>query len=209
MPKTCVHIVRKPAVSEALRAITEPLITEYARRIGADVNLIGTMRAFPDYPTTYERMQIYAAGRGYERNICVDTDILIGPSLIDATTTVPREAVGLIMNYSAAQSFPVDNRFFARDGRDLAPVESFIVTSDWTHDLWEPLRGGSMANLALVFNEYQIAEYALAFNMARYGLKCGGIFPAGCQIARISGDADNGIGEDDVAQAILREWGCS
>jgi len=208
MAKTCVHIVRKPAVSEGLRSITEPLIMEYARRIGADVNLIGAMRAFPDYPPTYERMQIYAAGRGYERNICVETDILIGPSLMDARTTVPREAVGLVMNYSAAQSFPVNNRFFARDGRDLAPVESFIVTSDWTHDLWEPLRGGSMANKSLVFNEYQIAEYALAFNLAKYGLKCVGIFPTGCQIARVSGDVENGFSDVDAAQTILRGWGC-
>jgi hypothetical protein len=207
MATTCVHIVRKPDVSEALRAITEPLITAYAQRIGADVNLIGTMRAFPDYPQTYERMQIYAAGRGYQRNICIDTDILIGPSLMDATATVPRDAVGLIMNYSAAQSFPIDNRFFARDGRDLVPVESCIVTADGTHDLWEPLRGGSMANMALVFNELQIAEYTLALNLAKYGLKCGGIFPSGCQIARIRGDAKTGIKDVDAAQALLSDWG--
>ncbi len=209
MGKKCVHIVRKQNVPEELRAITEPLITDYARRIGADLNLIGAMRAFPDYPSTYERMQIFASGRGYDWNICVDTDILLGPQLIDATTSVPREAVGVIMNYSASQNFPVDHRFFRRDGRDLVPVESFIVTSDWTHDLWEPLRGGSMAHLAMVFYEYQIAEYALAHNLAKYGLKAAGAFPSGSQIARVSGDAEQGIDIVESARAIVREWGGS
>lgn len=209
MGKKCVHIVRKQNVPEELRAITEPLITDYARRIGADVNLIGTMRAFPDYPPTYERMQIFAAGRGYDWNICVDTDILLGPELVDATTVVPREAVGLIMNYSASQNFPVDHRFFRRDGRDFVPVESFIITSDWTHDLWEPLRGGSMAHLAMVFYENQIAEYALAHNLAKYGLKAAGAFPSGSQIARVNANPEQGIDILESARAIVREWGCS
>jgi hypothetical protein len=208
MGKTCVHIVRKPNVPELLRAITEPLIIDYARRIGADVNLIGTTRAFPDYPPTYERMQIFAVGRGFEWNICVDTDILLGPSLVDPTTAFPREAVGLIMTYKASESFAVDNQFFRRDGRDIVPVESFVMTSDWTHDLWEPLRGSSMANMGLVFHEYQIAEYALAHNLAKYGLKCGGAFGSGSQIARVHGDREQGLSEVDSAQAILRQWGC-
>lgn len=207
MATKCVHIVRNNNLSEAVCALTVPFIKEYARRIGADVNMIGTTRAFPDYPSTYERMQIFAAGRQYDWNICVDTDMLLGPSLLDATTTVPRQAIGLIMNYSAAQSFPVNHRCFGRDGRDLVPVESFIVTSDWTHDLWEPLKGSSPANLALVFNDYQIAEYTLAFNLARYGLKCSGAFPPGSQIARVTPDNAGGEHEVNYVRATLREWG--
>jgi len=209
MATTCVHIVRKANISEELSAITEPLIKEYARRIGADVNVIGATRAFPDYPSTYERMQIYASGRAYEWNICVDTDILLGSSLIDATTVVPPQFVGLIMSYKASDVFPVENHYFRRDGRDMVPVESFVVTSQWTHDLWEPLRGSSMSNMALVFHEHQIAEYALAHNIAKYGLKYAGAFPGGSQIARVSADQERGVSEVQAAHAILRQWGCS
>lgn len=209
MDKKCVHIIQKPLVSDALCAITVPLIKAYAERIGADVNIIGGTRAFPDYPPTYERMQIFAAGRHYKWNICVDTDVLIGPFVIDVTGIVPRNAVGLIMNYSASLSFPVDNRFFGRDGRDLVPVEAFIVTSDWTHDLWEPLKGSSAANLAGVFNEIQIAEYALALNLARYGLKCVGALPPGSQISRVVGDPETGWNDVAFAKERLREWGVS
>jgi len=206
MDKKCVHIIQRPHVSENLCAITVPLIKAYAERVGADVNVIGGTRAFPDYPPTYERMQIFAAGRPYNWNICVDTDMLLGPTLPDATTRVPRHAFGIIMNYSASLSFSVDNRFFGRDGRDIVPVEAFLITSDWTHDLWEPLKGSAVTNMAAVFNEYQIAEYALAFNMAKYGLKCVGVFPAGSQIDRVRiepNDEQSGI---DYAQAKLREW---
>lgn len=209
MGRTCVHIVRKANASDALCAITEHRIKDFAKRIGADAHVIGTTRAFPDYPPTYERMQIFATGRAYEWNICVDTDILLGPSLIDPTLTFPREAVGLIMTYKASESFSVENRFFRRDGRDIVPVESFVMTSAWTHDLWEPLRGSSMTNMSQVFHEYQIAEYALAHNLAKFGLKCGGALPSGSQIARVQGDKERGISEAEAAQAILRQWGCA
>lgn len=209
MPKTCVHIVRKPTVSEALRAITEPLIINYANRIGADVNLIGGTRAFPDYPPTYERMQIFATGRAYEWNICVDTDILLGPQLVDPTQLLPQQVVGLIMTYKASEAFSVDNRFFRRDKRDIVPVESFVVTSEWTHDIWEPLRGSSMTNMGIVFHEYQIAEYTLAHNLAKYGLQCGGALPPGSQIARVPLEGEPGSAQVAAAQAILRQWGCS
>jgi len=207
MDKKCVHIVNKPSVSEELGAITIPLIKAYAERIGADVNIIGETRAFPEYPFTYERMQIFASGRAYQWNICVDTDMLLGPTLVDTTWVVPRETVGIIMNYSASLSFSVDHRFFSRDTRDLAPVEAFMVSSDWTHDVWEPLKGSSQANIATVLHEHQIAEYALAFNMAKYGLKFAGALPPGSQIYRVVGDEQEGQSSVASAQQTLRDWG--
>ena len=207
MATKCVHIVRKPNLSEAVCALTVPFIKEYARRIGAELNVIGNTRAFPDYPTTYERMQIFATGRNYSWNICVDTDMLLGPSLVDVTTTVPREAIGLIMNYSASQAFPVNNRFFLRDGRDFVPVESFVVSSDWTHDVWEPLRGNSLTHMTMVFSEDQIAEYTLAHNIAKYGLKCAGALPPGSQIARVTPDNAGGNQEVEYVRATLLSWG--
>ncbi len=207
MDKKCVHIVRKLNLSDEICAITVPLIKAYAERIGADVNVIGGSRAFPEYPETYERMQIYASGRRYNWNICVDTDILLGPLLVDATQKVARDTFGLIMHYSASESFSVHHRAFSRDQRDLVPVEAFIVTSDWTHDLWEPLTGNAQANLAGIRNEQQIAEYALALNMARYGLKYAGALPAGSQIARVNTAQNMGSDGLDYVKGKLWEWG--
>lgn len=207
MDKKCVHIVRKLNASDEICAITVPLIEGYARRIGADLNMIGSSRAFPEYPPTYERMQIYSSGRHYNWNICVDTDILLGPLLIDTTQKVARDTFGLIMHYSASQSFSVNHRAFSRDKRDLVPVEAFIVTSDWTHDLWEPLSGSARANLVGIRNEQQIAEYALAFNMAKYGLKHTGALPAGSQIARVNTDPNVGSTGIDYVKEKLWEWG--
>lgn len=207
MDKKCVHIVRKANLSDEICAITVPLIKAYAQRIGADVNMIGSFRAFPDYPPAYERMQIHAAGRHYNWNICVDTDMLLGPLLADTTTKVTRDAIGLIMHYSASQSFPVNHRFFSRDRRDLVPVEAFIVTSDWTHDLWEPLSGNARANLAAIRNEIQIAEYAMAFNMAKYGLRYLGALPPGSQIARVNTDPNLGSADMDFVKERLWDWG--
>jgi hypothetical protein len=207
MDKKCVHIVRKLNSSDEICAITVPLIEGYARRIGADVNMIGSSRVFPEYPPTYERMQIYSSGRHYNWNICVDTDMLLGPLLVDTTKKVTRDAFGLIMCYSASQSFPVTHRFFSRDKRDLVPVEALVVTSDWTHDLWEPLSGDARANLAAIQNEQQIAEYALAYNMAKYGLKLSGALPAGSQIARVNTDPNQGSTDMDFVKEKLWEWG--
>ncbi len=206
MPKKCVHIIGAPVHSQELCAVTIPRIQRWAEAIRADVNIIGGTRVFPDYPVTYERMQIFSAGRGYQWNICVDADILIAPDTQDVTLTVPRDQVGIIMNYSASAYFDVDNKYFIRGGRDFAPVQSVIVTSDWTHDLWEPLRGVAGTHLAAVKNISQFAEYALALNFARFNLKFSGAFPGGSRVFRALVAQDGSKSAVAIAQEKAEEW---
>jgi hypothetical protein len=206
MPKKCVHIIGAPVHSEELCAVTIPRIQRYAEAIGADVNIIGGSRVFPDYPVSYERMQIFAAGRGYQWNICIDADILIAADTRDVTDTVPRDQVGIIMNYAASAFFSVDNRYFIRGGRDFAPVQSVVVSSDWTHDVWEPLRGVAGSHLAAVKNLNQFAEYALALNFAKFNLKFSGAFPGGSRVFRAIAAPDGSKSAAALAQEKAAEW---
>ena len=207
MAKKCVHIIGAPIYSEELCAITIPRIQAYAEAIGADVNMVGSTRVFPDYPVTYERMQIYAAGRGYQWNICIDADILIAPEVRDVTVTVPRDQVGIIMNYPASPFFSVEHRYFIRGGRDFAPVQSVVVTSDWMHDLWEPLRGMAGTHLAAVQNINQFAEYALALNFAKFNLKFSGAFPGGSRVFRAQASVDGAKSAAESVRDKAAEWG--
>lgn len=207
MKSKCVHIVGRSVYNEELCDITVPRIEAYARSIGADINMIGATRVFPDYPLTYERMQIYATGRGYDWNICLDADMLLGEGVADVTGVSARDAVGAIMTYTASQFFSVDNRFFMRNSRNVGVVQSFLVTSDWTHDLWEPLKGSAGTHLGAVANVNQVAEYAIAYNLAKYGLKFVGALPPAQRVNRVFDDEQRGITAAQMAIEILKSWG--
>ena len=207
MKKKCVHIVGRPVHGDELCAITVPRIEAYARSIGADINVIGATRVFPDYPLTYERMQIYATGRGYDWNVCIDADMLLGSGVADVTEVSARDTVGAIMTYTASQFFSVDNRFFLRNGRNVGIVQSLLVTSDWTHDLWEPLKGAAGAHLGAVANIHQVAEYAIAYNLAKYGLKFAGALPPAQRVVRVFADEKRGITATEMALEHLTAWG--
>lgn len=207
MTRKCVHIVGKPVYNEELCDITVPRIEAYARSIGADINMIGATRVFPDYPLTYERMQIYAAGRGYDWNVCIDADMLIGTGVADVTEVSARDTVGAIMTFTASQFFSVDNRFFLRDARNVGIVQSFLVTSDWTHDLWEPLKGTAGIHLGAVANINQVAEYAIAYNLAKYALKFAGALPPAQRVVRVFADERRGITAAEMAKEHIKAWG--
>jgi hypothetical protein len=112
--------------------------------------------------------------------------MLLGPKLGDFCEFANRSTVGTAMTYSASGQFSVDNRFFGRDGRNIAPVQACILTSDWTHDLWEPFKGTATNILSCTSNESGVAEYMMAYNIAKYGLKCNGIFPSNPQLLRVN-----------------------
>jgi hypothetical protein len=82
-----------------------------------------------------------------------------------------------------------------------------VVTSDWTHDLWEPLRGMAGTHLAAVHNITQFAEYALALNFAKFNLKFSGAFPGGSRVFRAQASTD---GTKSAAESVREkgaEWG--
>ncbi len=131
----------------------------------------------------------------------------MGNNLIDFSEAVPRDHAGVIMMYPAHNYFSTRHRFFSRAGQSAAPVQSFLVSSDWTHDVWEPLKGPAANHLGLVMNPDQIAEYALSYNIAKFGLKICGAFPRGSQIFRVRSDVFGGLTPAQQAQKMLSEWG--
>jgi hypothetical protein len=207
MRSKCVHIIGPPIVSEEVAEIAMPRIHAYANRIGADVNVIGDKREFPSYPIAYERLQIYEAGREYEWNLSIDSDLLLGSDLIDPTAYLEPRKVSLMLSFPASECFSVDNRFFARDARNVLPVQWFLVASHLTHELWEPLKGEPSIHIGAVAELNRMAEYAYAYNVAKYGLELSGVFPPSVKVFRAEPSKDGQRTAEEVALDKLREWG--
>jgi hypothetical protein len=184
-----------------------PRIHAYAQRIGADVHVIGERREFPAYPIAYERLQIYEVGKDYEWNFSIDADLLLGRDLVDPTAYLDPRKVSLMLSFPASECFSVDNRFFARDARNVLPVQWFLVASHLTHDLWEPLKGEPTIHIGAVAELNRMAEYAYAYNLAKYGLGLSGLFPPAAKVFRAEQSKDGKRTARDVTLDKLREWG--
>ena len=184
-----IHVVNINDFFPELFALTSPTIRSYAERNGYMINMI-TERKFPDYPINYEKMQVYEDGKDAEVNILCDADMLIHPQFPDVTTFLNRYAVAFNDNYNISWKYHVDRiPYFMRDGRDIGISTNFVVTSDWTHDLWEPLPFGKDVVETLAKKEategvndpqargwgHYADEFALSFNLAKYGLKYTGV----------------------------------
>jgi hypothetical protein len=205
----CVHVLATEGYAPELCAITLPTIRAYAKRIGADFNLI-TSRKFPTFPINYERLQIYEAGKDYDWNLNIDADMVIGKNLHDITIDAPEHMVRIAMKFDATRYFHVENNiYFRRDGRNVGLVDAFIMTSRLTHDLWEPLPG-TMDDYLPVFKDdhlRRISEFCLSQNFAKYGLHFAGAFVRSDEIFHVG--YTSGSKEDAlfVARAKASDWG--
>ena len=155
--------------------ITLPTIEAYAKRIGAEMHYI-TERKFPEFPITYEKLQVYESGKEYFWNILIDADTVIKPTYHDVTQVIPQDHVGFEKEYKASFLFQA-NKWFVRDGRNKGIAGNFIVTSAMTHDIWEPLplTFEEMKEIFGKTRHHIMDEYVLSTNCAKYGLKTAGI----------------------------------
>ena len=183
-----IHVVNINDFFPELFALTYPTIRSYAERNGYMINMI-TERKFPDYPINYEKMQVYEDGKDAEVNILCDADMLIHPEFPDVTEFLKRDSIAFNDNYNISWKYHVDRiRYFMRDGRDVGIATNFVVSSDWTHDVWEPLSLSQkdIEDLAKKENTdtggadgrgwgHYADEFALSYNMAKYGLKYTGV----------------------------------
>ena len=183
-----IHVVNINDFFPELFALTYPTIRSYAERNGYMINMI-TERKFPDYPINYEKMQVYEDGKDAEVNILCDADMLIHPEFPDVTTFLKRDSIAFNDNYNISWKYHVDRiRYFMRDGRDVGIATNFVVSSDWTHDVWEPLSLSQKDIEELAKKEntdtggadgrgwgHYADEFALSYNMAKYGLKYTGV----------------------------------
>lgn len=169
-----VFVLRVDNYRPDLCRYTIPTIKYWAARIGAVYREI-TDRVYPDWPVTYEKMQVYELGVGAIWNILVDADFMLHPDLPDFTKTLLEPPVVGIHYGFKASTFFKDDVYFARVGHDQGIAGGFVITSYLTHDLWEPLDMSCRLALTRTKRAFIVDEYCLSRNLAKYGLKYSGI----------------------------------
>lgn len=166
-----------------IKALTFPYLQHYARKIGGDFYVIKERR-FPDFPVTYEKLQIYTLAREFDLDwaIFADADCLIHPDLMDVTNLLHKDTVLHNASDESTHRYKADECFL-RDGRHIGSCNWFAVASDWCLDLWHPLDDltleEALANIypiarennGGITREHLIDDYTLSRNIAKYGLK--------------------------------------
>lgn len=208
--KRSMFVLATPDYQPELCEITFPYLKRYADKIKADFYRI-EKRKFPDFPITYERMQIHELGLGSERVLCIDPDILIHPDMTDFTTWFPKDHVGNWFFFDIRQHFNVaEDSVFARDGRYYGIVDCLVVTSDLNHDLWRPLPGPFSSYEPLIKDKQileRVSEYAISENLARERYAIRGVVDNGKRLHHICCSSEKNGDPVDLALQKLGEWG--
>jgi hypothetical protein len=179
---TVLYLLNVGDYAPDVTAITYPLIYAYARKIGADVHLI-TERKFPEWPVTYEKLQIHDLARrnGADWHIYIDSDALIHPETPDWTCHLPMDTVAHNGSDFAGVRWRYDE-YFKRDGRNIGSCNWLTIASSWCLDLWRPLDMTPEEAIdaihptvherkTVITREHLVDDYALSRNIARFGLK--------------------------------------
>jgi len=210
MKKKCVYTLCVDNYFPELCALTLPNHEAYAKKIGADFKLI-TERKNPDWPATYEKVQIYEKSMEYEWSIHIDADMLVHPDMWDVT----KEDLSTIYYYSIydPRSYFQPDEYFMRDGRLIGVCSSFIAVPWWCNDLWEPFNISFEQAKKGVQRVHGIDDYRFSINFARYGLKGDFIFQGETppiwyiQHLEVGGDSANRKEEIlEKAKMILSTW---
>ncbi len=182
--KKTVFTLNVDGYAPEITELTYPLIEAYADKIGADFHIISE-RKFPEWPVTYEKLQIYELAQEMQNdwNIYIDSDALVHPDTQDLTLLLPRDTVAHFGKDHAPMRWRSD-RFFKRDGRNFGTGNWLTVASDLCVDLWKPLDdltpAQAIANIfptvfekrsGVINREHLIDDYVLSRNIAKYGLK--------------------------------------
>ena len=167
-----------------VRQLTYPLFQNYAHKIGADIVEIKT-RAFPGWPITYEKLQIFEIAKqtGADWNIYIDVDALINPEFFDPTVKLAKDTVCHNGRDMGNMRWRYD-QYFKRDGRHWGSCNWLTIASDWCLDVWRPLDDitleQALNNINITVQEHNsgecrtehlIDDYTLSRNIARFGLK--------------------------------------
>ena len=166
-----------------ITALTYPLLTAWASRIGAELVIIDERR-FPAWPVCYEKLQIYerAQARRDDWSIFIDSDALVHPDTPDFTQLFPRDTVAHNDVDMAAVRWDYD-RFFLRDGRHIGSGNWLAIASSWCLDLWRPLddltledalariHPAAFERRAGITPAHLLDDFVLSRNIAKYGLK--------------------------------------
>lgn len=172
--KRKVHVLLMDNYFPELCELTIPTIETWARKIGAELNLI-TKRRWPDWPLLTEKQQVWYEGEGCDWNVLIDADVLVHPEAPDFLGTFLRpDHVGSKDAYDADKMYRIHEPYFLRDGRNIGLSACMLAASGWCHDLWRPLPDEMPLSLVetLILQERKcIDEYCFSRNLARFGLK--------------------------------------
>lgn len=181
MMRKIIFVIRVDNYQPELCKITIPTIKFYSQRIGAEFKEI-TERKFFEFPPTYEKMQIYELGKGYDRVACIDADYMIHPQAPDLLSGMSDGYVGCLEAYDVRHQFKTKGTAFEKDGRYIGLATNFVVTTKETHDVWKPLKESWEKIKKEIKREFIADEYCVSLNLAERGYKFTGLnFSPNCQ----------------------------
>lgn len=182
-PRKTLYTLNVNNYAPEITKLTYPLLKYYARKCGAEFYIISERR-YPEWPVTYEKLQIYhiAEERQDDWSIYLDSDALVHPETLDWTNYISMDTVlhnG--MDYAAVR-WRYD-KYFLRDGRHKGSCNWNTTASSWCRDLWHPVEDMTpeeaidnifptvMELNTVITPDHLIDDYVLSRNIARYGLK--------------------------------------
>lgn len=181
--KTVVYTLNINNYAPEIVKVTRPFLQGWVDKIGANLFDI-TERRFPEWPVTYEKLQIHHLAKEHKADwiVYVDADALIHPDFFDLTSVLSRDTV-LHYNKDFAPNRWAYDDYFRRDGRNIGSGNWFTAASSWCLDLWRPLDdltpAEAISRIYPTMQERQagiepahlIDDFALSRNIARFGLK--------------------------------------
>jgi hypothetical protein len=200
----CLYTVCVDNYLPELMRYTLPNLEGFAKKIGADFKIIDS-RKYPEFPATYEKMQIHELGAGYQWNILVDADCMFFPGMFDPTRVIPFDHVGFQEQFNASLLFQPD-AYFYRDGRKLGVATNFCVVPISCHDVWTPLEMSWEEAREKTKREFIIDEFCISRNIARYGLKYTGILDTGFEGLFKHFDVSTSAPDLDAVVAQAKQW---
>lgn len=162
--------------------ITFPWLKRYAKKIGADFQVITNRKFRSDgLPSVIEKLQIFELGRKSDWNIYIDADCLVHPDFFDVTELLTPDTVLHNATDFALNRFKYDD-YFRRDGRNIGSCNWFTIAHRQCLDLWRPpdisykqairnIRPVRTETRNKIKPEHLLDDYILSRNIARFGLK--------------------------------------
>lgn len=165
----------------AIRALTYPLMKNYAQKIRADFVEI-TERKFLEWPIVMEKFQVAELAKGYDWSIFFDADALINPEFFDVTNHLTKDQVCFNgRDFSGLRSYA--DKYFLRDGRYTGACDWCCISSDWTRDDLYTFPEGKLEDYlpnihctngerdsGCFHDHHLIDDYTLSRNISRFGL---------------------------------------
>ncbi len=181
--KKTIYTLNVDNYAPEIRALTLPYLKRWADKIGAEIVEI-TERKFPDFPSVYEKLQIYELEKVCKSDwiIYIDADALVHPEALDLTSLMPAFSVGNNDHDMANIRFKYDD-YFRRDGRNIGCGNWLAIAPKECIDLWRPLDDltfeEAVKNIQPTVHELEggitaehlIDDYVTSRNIAKYGLK--------------------------------------